>query len=156
MLQWINKDSGHAEGKSWGLEFRPCSHMGSPNSAFSPFYFKSFVQIREGPRERIPASSLGSFKLVQSHRVCFLLKAALSEAGGRVRYNPQYCCWDSCVRAIRCTCSYYLYFATAVLNPVSQCTGLSQSTLRGIKGSTLTSIKIPKLVLSIGLKLFLY
>lgn len=143
----------------------PRERVGAWNSGLVPtwdrqiqhshHFILSLVQIRERPRERIPASSLGSFKLVQSHSVCFLLKAALSEAGGRVRYNPQYCCWDSCVRAIRCTCSY-LYFATAVLNPVSQCTGLSQSTLRGIKGSTLTSIKIPKLVLSIGLKLFLY
>lgn len=75
--------------------------------------------MRKPQREDTAASPLGSFKLVPSNSVYFLLKAALSESGGRVRCNPQYCWWDSCVHTVCCTCTGDLYFARAVLSLVS-------------------------------------
>lgn len=90
-MLWINKDSWHTEGRvgAWNSDVIP-----TQDCQIQHYHHFSLLSRSEKARERrhLPASSpSGSFKLVQSNSVCFLLKAALSEAGGRVRYNPQYC-----------------------------------------------------------------
>lgn len=89
-MLWINKDSGHTEGRigAWNSDVIPTRDCQIQHS----HHFSLLSRSEKAPERRyLPASPLGSFKLVQSNSVYFLLKAALSKAGGRVRYNPQYC-----------------------------------------------------------------
>lgn len=121
-----------------------------------PSHHLVFVQIWEGPRERILAASpSGSFKLVQSNSVCFLLKGALSEAGGRVSSNPQDCWRDSCVHTVCCTCSGYVlqqHFSSLCHNALA-CHNSPWSVLKEI---LLQALKFQSLFCQKDWKLFLY
>lgn len=138
----------YTEEQNWDLELRHHSHEGLSNPASSALSLLS--RFEKASERGIPASPLGSFKLVQSNRACYLLKAAFPESGDRLRCNPQCSWWDSHIHTICCTCRNYLCFWTAVFNLMSQYTGFSQFTLRCVLEGNLTKSRIPTFILTKG------